>query len=134
MTGAGVEICTNVRQVKRDLAWGVGTVDDAQQPGGTRAAAEGLHRKRQGSGAGDVTEEDDLRPLGNPAPECLHEGIGISDWERDGLTHVACPGLATEKVPGAIHRSILVIGGEDLVLWTQLQAARYHVDGGCWIG
>src|SRR5215510_1560280 len=134
VTGTGVEIRANGRQMQRDMAWGVGAVNDAQQPGGTRAAADRFHRKREGRGAGNVTEKNDLRLLGNPVPEGLHPGVGVSNWERDGLPHVACTGLVTDEAPGAIHGPILVIGGEDLVMRTQSQAAGQHIDGGRRIG
>src|SRR5262249_46838363 len=134
VTGASVEIRANGRQMQRDMAWGVGAVDDAQQTGGTRAAADRFHRKCEGRGARNVTEKNDLRPLGDPVPESLHPDIGVSNWERDGLPHVACTGLVTDEAPGAIHGPILVIGGEDLVMRTQSQTAGYHIDGGRRIG
>src|SRR5262245_41721512 len=99
VTGASVEIRVNGRQMQRDIGWGVGAADDAQQPGGTRTAADRFHRKREGRGAGNVTEKNDLRPLGDPVPESLHPGVSVSNWERDGLPHVACASLVTDEAP-----------------------------------
>ncbi len=61
-----VENCANYRQKicaerikrERNLAWGMSTIDDGENPRFTRTADDLLHRENKRSGTGDVAEED----------------------------------------------------------------------------
>lgn len=120
--------------MEREVAWRVSPVHDAQHASGTGAVADRCHRQRERRGAGDVTEKNHPRAVGDPLPEGLHPGVGIRDGQREGLPHIPRAGLAADEAPGALHGTVLVIRGEDLVRRAQVQTAGHHVDRGRGIG
>jgi hypothetical protein len=65
--------------MEREVAWHMGPIHDAQYPRGMDAVANRFHWQRECCGAGDVTEKNHPRAVGDPLPEGLHPGVGIRD-------------------------------------------------------
>jgi len=116
------------------VAGHVGPIDDAQHPRGPSALADRFDWQRERRGAGDVTEKNHPRAVGDSLPEGLHPGGGIRDGQRQGLPHIPRADLAADEAPGALHSAVLVIRGEDLIRRAQVQTAGHHIDGGRGIG
>ena len=118
---AGVDVGVQLAQIQRDLADGVRAVDHRQDARLTRAAADLRQREDQRGRAGDVAEEDDFRARRDARPEQLDE-LGLrGDRRRDVLPHEARAGAIAHVAPGALHRAVLVVGGQDFVPLAQPQ-------------
>ena len=94
-------------------------VHDGQDARRPRALADLGYRKDHRGRAGDVSDEDDPRPLGDAGPETLDE-IGVRrDGQGDRPLDITGADLAADVAPGAIQRAVFVVGRQDFVAGSQ---------------
>src|SRR4030042_5329601 len=110
--------------MERDVAGRVRAVDDDEQAGLPRPAADLGDREGQRRWAGDVAQEDEARAFADAAPEGLDDGLGALDRQPDRLADVPGASLCAQESPGAIQGAVLVICRQHLVARAEGQAAR----------
>ena len=130
----GIEVGSEVLHVQRDLPHRMGAVDNAEDSGFARTAADLLDRENERGRRRDMAEEDDLGARGNAGPELLHEGLGGCDRHRHWLVFVDRARLLAQEAPAAIERAVFLVACQNLVAGLQMQAAGDDVHAGRGVG
>ena len=127
MAVARVEVDVERAEVERDVARNVRAVDNRFDPPFAGAATKLLDRKPERSLRGDLTEEEDARPVVDAAPDLLRS---VVQRHRHGRPHVPRGGVGADVLPGEIQRAVLERGREHLVVSLERDRPRGEVHPG----